>query len=46
MFETVLDVPDYEDYEAEEERLQRLRKRQAHEWDVADERMDERDEFI
>lgn len=46
MFETVLDVPDYEDYEAEEERLHRLRKRQAHEWDVADERMDERDEFI
>ena len=36
-----LDMPDYEDYEAEQERRGRLRKRLAHEFDIADERMDE-----
>jgi len=46
MLEMMLDAPDYEDYEAEEERLSRLRKRLAHEFDIAEERMDKRNEFI
>ena len=44
MFE--LDMPSYEDYEAEQERRRRMRKRQAHEYDIADEREDRKDEHI
>lgn len=36
-----LDALDWEEFEAEQERLHRMRKRQAHEFDLADERMDE-----
>lgn len=44
MYEATSDLPDYEDYEAEQDRLHRMRKRQAHEFDIADERMDEEHE--
>lgn len=44
MPEIVPDIPDYEEYEAEQERLSRMRKRLAHGYDLADERMDE-DEY-
>lgn len=46
MFETAPDRPDIEEYEAEQDRLRRLRKRLAHEYELADERMDEEYEFI
>lgn len=45
MFEMDLDAPDYDDYEAEQEKLHRMRKRQEHEFEIADERIDE-NEFI
>ncbi len=41
-----LDQADIEEYEAELCRLHRLRKRQAHEFDIADERIDEDYEVI
>ncbi|MBO5372144.1 MAG: hypothetical protein J6A75_05420 [Lachnospiraceae bacterium] len=46
MFETAPDIPDIEEYESEQDRLHRMRKRIAHEYDLADERMDEEYEFI
>lgn len=46
MLEMMLDAPDIEEYEAEQNRTRRMRKRLAHEYDLADERMDEENEFI
>ena len=46
MFETAPDRTDIEEYEAEQDILRRLRKRLAHEYELADERMDEEYEFI
>lgn len=46
MRDEYLDALDWDEFEAEQERLHRLRERQAHEFDIEDERIDERNELI
>ena len=41
MHECAPDQPDMEEYEAEQQRLKRMRKRLAHQLDIADERIEE-----
>lgn len=41
MPEYVPDQPDIEEHEAEQQRLKRMRKRLAHQFDIADERIEE-----